>query len=78
MTQDRNSATIVYLQVGEATVSDLATLDVLGNMLYETAFNQLRTLEQLGYIVFGRNMDMRGIGGLVILVQSERVSEKKL
>lgn len=63
---------MVYLQVGESSIGDLAILDVLGNALYETSFNQLRTIEQLGYIVYGKNIELRGVGGIVVLVQSEK------
>jgi secreted Zn-dependent insulinase-like peptidase len=60
-------------QVGQSSIGSMALSDVLGNILYQTAFNQLRTIEQLGYIVFGKNIELHGVTALLILVQSERV-----
>eukprot|EP01127_Copromyxa_protea_P015714 TRINITY_DN456_c0_g1_i2.p1 TRINITY_DN456_c0_g1~~TRINITY_DN456_c0_g1_i2.p1 ORF type:complete len:1114 (+),score=210.50 TRINITY_DN456_c0_g1_i2:848-4189(+) len=74
VTDDQNSAIIVYLQVGQSSIGDLAILDVLGKMLYQTSFNQLRTIEQLGYIVSASTIESYGVDGALVIVQSEKDS----
>ena len=49
-----------------------AYLTLLGNMIHEPAFDQLRTKEQLGYIVWGGVRCFIGSLGIRIIVQSER------
>ncbi|KAK6202850.1 Metalloenzyme, LuxS/M16 peptidase-like protein [Scheffersomyces amazonensis] len=49
--------------------------DLLGTTLKETCFNQLRTKEQLGYVVFSGVVLGRTQLGFRILVQSERTSD---
>jgi len=42
----------------------------LGNLLYEHAFNRLRTNEQLGYIVSMRTDILSTVYGLMLIIQS--------
>ena len=49
-----------------------ALTQVLGQILTEPCFNQLRTLEQLGYVVVGGVREDTGTMGIKIVVQSER------
>lgn len=49
--------------------------DLLATMINEPCFNQLRTKEQLGYVVFSGYRQSRSYFGLRILVQSERSCE---
>lgn len=49
-----------------------AYLTLLGNMIHEPAFDQLRTKEQLGYIVWGGLRCFIGSLGIRIIIQSER------
>ena len=71
---ENNNAIELYLQVGpEATLKyeGIAILDVLGQIAYTSAFQTLRTEEQLGYIVsaFPRSA-AGGSHGFSIVVQS--------
>jgi len=45
-------------------------LDVLSPLLSQSVYTELRTKEQLGYIVTGRAMQQYGVQSLLILVQS--------
>lgn len=70
---DVNSALTYYCQVGDPTDRRLsATLQLLGQTLREPAFNQLRTKEQLGYLVWTGHWQFPGTIGFRITVQSER------
>ncbi len=40
----------------------------------EPSFNQLRTIEQLGYVVYARRTNYRGLSGAQIVVQSPKES----
>ncbi|RKP06928.1 Metalloenzyme, LuxS/M16 peptidase-like protein [Thamnocephalis sphaerospora] len=68
-----NSAIEYYCQVGD--VSDTrarALLSLLAQVTNEPCFDQLRTKEQLGYLVFSGVRKQPGVMGLRIIIQSER------
>lgn len=68
-----NSSLTYYCQVGDPTDKRLAaTLHLLAQVAKEPAFNQLRTKEQLGYVVFCGYWMFTGTMGFKITVQSER------
>lgn len=70
-----NSCLEYFVQVGHLGEQNnrLRVLtDLLGTMLHEPCFNQLRTKEQLGYVVFSGYRQSRSYFGLRVLVQSER------
>jgi len=46
-----NSAIFSYFQSGKVNIKEFLILEVLNAVLYQKAFTQLRTVEQLGYIV---------------------------
>ena len=67
-----NHAIEYYLQVGGSTDRKLrATLGLFAQMTSEPAFDQLRTKEQLGYIVFSGFRPSATMMGYMILIQSE-------
>jgi insulysin len=71
-----NSGIEYYCQVGEPTDLNLnARLILLSQILNEPAFDQLRTKEQLGYLVFSGARKAIGSMGFRIIVQSERSSD---
>lgn len=59
-----------YLQLGSETLQSVALLELLVHASSEQCFNQLRTKEQLGYIVHLGMRRSRGAHGLHVLVQS--------
>ena len=49
---------------------------VVMQYLDEPTFNQLRTIEQLGYVVFSRRSDYRDIMGTQFIIQSPKESSE--
>ncbi|SPO41170.1 related to STE23 - Metalloprotease involved in a-factor processing [Pseudozyma flocculosa] len=68
-----NSALEYYCEVGDPSdVALRAKLSLLSQIAHEPAFDQLRTKEQLGYLVFSGGRRSVGSMGFRIIVQSER------
>lgn len=70
-----NSCLEYFVQVGKVEKNNArlrVLTDLLATMLHEPCFNQLRTKEQLGYVVFSGYRLTRSYFGLRVLVQSER------
>lgn len=71
-----NSCLVYTCQVGSITDRTLTALNgLLLHMMREPAFDELRTKQQLGYVVFVTRHESCGIMGARILVQSERGPE---
>ncbi|KAL0585613.1 hypothetical protein ABG067_004755 [Albugo candida] len=51
-----------------------AKIQVLAHLLHEPCFNQLRTREQLGYLVFSGRMRNENVEYLRVLIQSDKAS----
>jgi insulysin len=68
--EDLNSAILVSFQIGEETTGMRALADLLAQILSEPCYSQLRTEEQLGYIVGSGVDSQRGVVSLRIIVQS--------
>ncbi|MCI0510839.1 secreted Zn-dependent insulinase-like peptidase [Chromohalobacter marismortui] len=67
----RNDAAVLrYLQGADRSLGSQARLAVLGKMLEAPFYNQLRTQEQLGYIVMAGYSPVLDAPGLAMLVQS--------
>lgn len=70
-TKELNSALTHYCHFGDVSDDRLrATLEFLRHLIKEPSFSQLRTVEQLGYVVFATVRSMVGGMGLDIKVQS--------
>lgn len=67
---DANSAAHAHFQLGPWNVALEARVSMLAHLISDPCFTQLRTNEQLGYMVFSGKSDGRGILGLRIIVQS--------
>ena len=68
-----NSAIEFYLQVGDVKdPQDRNRLALFQQIVNEPAFDQLRTKEQLGYIVFSGIRKQTGMAGYRIIIQSEK------
>jgi insulysin len=71
-----NNAVIYHLYVGDAADAALrSTLELFDQIANEPAFDQLRTKEQLGYIVQTSVTARTGELGWKVLIQSERSPE---
>lgn len=68
--ENQNSAVKLYWQVGLRTVTNGALLGLLAHLIREPCFDQLRTKEQLGYMVFSGMSDDDGVIGFWVIVQS--------
>ncbi len=68
-----NSAVTYQLHVGSTTDRPLrAALQLFAQIASEPAFNELRTKQQLGYIIFSGVTGAIGSMGFRVLIQSER------
>lgn len=68
-----NSGIEYLIQVGNVTQTDLrARLSLLAQIAQEPCFDQLRTKEQLGYLVFSGVRKQTGSIGMRFILQSER------
>lgn len=68
-----NSAIEYYLEVGDPTdVPTRCRVQLLTQIAYEPCFDQLRTKEQLGYLVWSGHRRQAGTIGFRVIVQSER------
>ncbi|KAJ3035241.1 Insulinase (Peptidase M16) [Rhizophlyctis rosea] len=71
--QNLNSAIEYYLQVGDFSDSKLRVpLSLFSQIGSEPCFDQLRTKEQLGYMVFSGLRKQTGVIGYRVIVQSEK------
>ncbi|KAI0698094.1 LuxS/MPP-like metallohydrolase [Cytidiella melzeri] len=69
--KETNSALVYHCQFGEVTNTRLrSTLRLLGHVLREPTFSQLRTVEQLGYVVSANLWISTGTIGLSFKIQS--------
>ncbi|XP_050068386.1 insulin-degrading enzyme [Anopheles maculipalpis] len=67
----KSSCMELYLQCGPQEPHSIF-VDILSQLLSEKCYTQLRTKEQLGYVVYCRSRKANGICGLRIIVQSLR------
>jgi len=64
-----------YYQCGLQTTRHNMLLELFSQIINESCYNQLRTKEQLGYIVFSGVRRSNGAQGLRVIVQSDRHPE---
>ncbi|KAG6546103.1 hypothetical protein Mapa_012509 [Marchantia paleacea] len=68
--EDENSALSLYLQIGLDKMDlDLLTV-LLVQLMYDGVFHQLRTVEQLGYVVSVSSTNHYGVTGIEFTIQS--------
>ncbi|PRP73772.1 hypothetical protein PROFUN_16659, partial [Planoprotostelium fungivorum] len=75
---ESNSAVYVYYQIGLENRREDALLDVLNQIFDSTFYDQLRTKEQLGYIVWSGSRSHSNVQGFKIEVQSSKFTPKYL
>ena len=68
--QEANSATEVYVQVGTDVGDDWVNLALIAQLLDQPFYGELRTKQQLGYIVQSSVTSSEGVRGLVFSIQS--------
>jgi insulysin len=67
-----SSCCLAFYEIGMLKMKESLVLEMLDHIANEPCFTQLRTQEQLGYIVFSGVRKSAAIEGLQILVQSDR------
>ncbi|MGB1238169.1 MAG: insulinase family protein [Pseudomonadales bacterium] len=76
---DQNdSAQLLYLQGPSSTHLNRAATAVLSEMLSSDYYTQLRTEQQLGYIVFASNLSVRRHPGVIFVVQSPSATPQQI
>eukprot|EP00930_Biecheleria_cincta_P060414 TRINITY_DN46081_c0_g1_i1.p1 TRINITY_DN46081_c0_g1~~TRINITY_DN46081_c0_g1_i1.p1 ORF type:complete len:865 (-),score=102.74 TRINITY_DN46081_c0_g1_i1:39-2288(-) len=74
---ERNGAVVVHLQVDPFSLRSECLVSLASQVLSQRFFNDLRTREQLGYIVSASaHSDQHGFVGLRFVVQSEKPMEE--
>lgn len=76
--EHNDSATILYLQGSDQTIASRASAALLSEILSAPFYTQLRTEQQLGYIVFATPMSLRKIPGIAFVVQSPSASSDEI
>jgi insulysin len=74
--QNENSCNVTYYEVGVQGDDLMAKLtnSIVMQYLSEPFFNELRTQQQLGYVVFSRAVNTRDVLGAQFIVQSPKRS----
>ena len=75
---DSDSATVLYFQGESDALEEHARINVLEKMLSTPVYQNLRTEQQLGYIVFSSSYPIRRVPGLVVVVQSPTFSAQEV
>jgi len=65
-----NSAIAAYFQIGFENSRDNAILDLLYQIISDSFYHQLRTVEQLGYITTSAVKRKNSVQGMLFLIQS--------
>lgn len=68
--EDLNSAIYSFYQVGPKSTEQTVALDMLQQVLEKPFYSQLRTLEQLGYLVWSGYQVVNKVEGLYFVIQS--------
>ncbi|OEE68133.1 peptidase M16 [Enterovibrio norvegicus FF-33] len=75
---NQDSAVLVYYQSHGTTAQDVALFTFAQHLLSAIFFNELRTKQQLGYMVGSGNMPLNRHPGLIFYVQSPQAGPTKL
>jgi secreted Zn-dependent insulinase-like peptidase len=73
-----DSAVAVYVQGSGTAYQDRAAFHLLGQIMESAFYHELRTVRQLGYVVFASALPVMEVPGLVFVVQSPRTSADDL
>ncbi|MEH6444610.1 MAG: insulinase family protein [Oceanospirillaceae bacterium] len=73
-----DSAVVWYLQGVDNSYKQRAATTLLSEMIASDYANQLRTEQQLGYLVFASNMSLHKMPGLTLITQSPDASVAKI
>ena len=68
--EDKNSAVQVYFQSNRQNLKEIVQIDLLVNILEKSFYHQLRTVEQLGYLVWSYPSTLNQVNGVNFVIQS--------
>ena len=68
--ENADSAIVVYVQGRERSLEERANLSLLAHMIQTPFFSDLRTVQQLGYVVFSSLIPVDEVPGLIFSIQS--------
>lgn len=68
--EDVNSAIQLYYQVGPGNHQQRVTLELLQRVIEKPFYHQLRTIEQLGYLVWSGYQQYHNVDGFYFIIQS--------
>lgn len=71
---DNNSAALLLYQLGESTVELHAIAELFSHLIKQPLYEQLRTKEQLGYLVWSNLVSIKGVLHFRVLLQSSSAS----
>ncbi|NHN37802.1 peptidase M16 [Pseudomaricurvus alcaniphilus] len=74
LTDHQDVAAVLYLQAREDKPRDRAAMMLIRQMLRSGFFHQLRTQQQLGYVVFLSDFELKDVAGNVFVAQSPSAS----
>ncbi len=73
-----DSAILLYLQSDRADLESQAFISLLNQKLSADLFHQLRTVQQLGYVVYSSPVNLLEESGLALVVQSPQADPQQL
>jgi secreted Zn-dependent insulinase-like peptidase len=73
-----DSAVALYLQGSDNSYQQRASVDLLTEIISTQYSNQLRTEQQLGYLVFASPMSLQKMPGIVFITQSPHATPEKI
>lgn len=73
-----DSAVVVYYQSETTSVEDIALYSLANHLMSATFFNEIRTRQQLGYMVGTGNLPLNKHPGIVLYVQSPNAAPAQL
>lgn len=77
-TDSQDSAMLIYYQSQTTTATDVALFTFAHHLISAIFFEELRTKQQLGYVVGSGNMPLNRHPGIIFYVQSPKVGPSKL
>merc|ERR1712070_718973 len=72
--EEANSAVQIYFQCGRVGIEEHALVQLLALAMQNPCFEELRTKQQLGYIVFSGSMLSLHVRGFRFIVQSDNTA----
>ena len=77
-TNDENSAAAFYFQLPSRKIEDYLLMEILADAIEQPFYNDLRTKQQLGYIVYSGVRAREGIYSLAFIAQSSLIDGAEL